>query len=138
MIKHIYITIEKNGTDDYATKKFANDLLDRVVKYVPEYIQKVLPPPNASYVRTSCEITTTTHAISPRNQNVAKETAIKYAIILTAVAVVVACVIIIIIDRSDKRLRSVEQITEKFNLPVLGVIPNIHVEKDKNTTEANK
>ena len=135
---HIYITIDWNGTEDASTKAFAEDLLDKVVKYVPEYIEMVLPPPNASYVRTSCEITTTTHAITARNQNVAKNTAIKYAVILTALAVIVTCVIILIVDRSDKRLRTVEQITDKFDLPVLGIIPNIHIEKDKNTTEDNK
>ena len=135
---HIYISIEKSGSDDAATKKFAVDLLDKIIKYVPSYIEEILPPPSNSFVKTSCEITTTTHAIQPRNQNVAKNTAIKYAIILTAIAVVVTCVVIIIIDRSDKRLRSVEQITDKFNLPVLGIIPNIHIDKDKNTTEDDK
>ena len=36
-----------------------------------------------------------------------------------------ACAVIIIIDKSDKRLRDYEVITRTFNVPVLGIVPTI-------------
>lgn len=133
----IYVKIYVSGAEKEPTKDFAEDLLTKIVEYVPMFIEDIMPVPGG-YLSTNCQAMSRTHAISPHNQDVAKNTAIKFAILLTAIAVVVACVIIVIVDRSDKRLRSVEQITEKFNLPVLGVIPNIHVDKEKNTTEVKE
>lgn len=133
----IYVKIYVSGGDMENTRKLANSLLDKIVEYVPMFIEDIMPIPGG-YLSTNCQVISRTYSIQPYNQNVAKDTAIKYALLLIAVAVVVACVVIVIVDRSDKRLRSVEQITEKFNLPVLGVIPNIHIEKEKTTTEANE
>jgi capsular polysaccharide biosynthesis protein len=51
--------------------------------------------------------------------------AIKYGILMAAVAFVFAAVIIILLDKSDKRLRDTEIITKKFNIPLLGIVPTI-------------
>ena len=40
---------------------------------------------------------------------------------------VVACVIIIIADRSDKRLRDCDVITREFQVPILGIVPTIEM-----------
>ena len=124
---YIYISV----TNDEA---FANNVRSRIVEYVPLFIENIMPVPGG-YLSTNCQRITRNDYIVNTNAGYARNTAIKYAILLAAISVIVACVIIVIIDRSDKRLRAVEQITEKFNLPVLGVIPNIHIEKEKNTED---
>jgi hypothetical protein len=50
---------------------------------------------------------------------------IKYGALVGLVAAVAVCLIIILIDRMDTRLRNVDVVTQKFDLPVLGVIPRI-------------
>lgn len=124
---YIYISVTNDET-------FANNVRSRIVEYVPMFIENIMPVPGG-YLSTNCQRITRNDYIVNTNAGYARNTAIRYAILLAAVSVVIACVIIVIIDRSDKRLRAVEQITEKFNLPVLGVIPNIHIEKDKNTED---
>lgn len=129
-----YVNISKSGKDAVSTEAFAREFRERIIEYVPMFIEEIMPIPGG-YLSTNCQRITRNDHVYTTNADYAKNTAIKYAILLAAVAVVITCVVIVIVDRSDKRLRSVEQITEKFNLPVLGVIPNIHIEKDKNTTE---
>ena len=124
---YVHISIVNN-------EDFANKVRAKIIDYVPDFIEEIMPVPGG-YFATKCQRMTRTDYIANTNAGYAKNTAIKYAILLAVVAVVIACVIIVIVDRSDKRLRSVEQITEKFNLPVLGVIPNIHIVKDKNTED---
>ena len=67
---------------------------------------------------------------------------IKFAAILGILAAIVACVVVVVIDRTDNRLRDYEDIPGKFGLPVLGVIPRIEaLAEDKETekrTEAIK
>ena len=124
---YVYISVINN-------ENFANTVRNRIINCVPAFIEEIMPVPGG-YFATNCQRITYTDYIVNTNAGYARNTAIKYAILLAAISVIVACVIIVIIDRSDKRLRAVEQITEKFNLPVLGVIPNIHIEKDKNTED---
>ena len=113
---------------------FANEVRNRIIKYVPEFIEEIMPVPGG-YLATSCQRITRNDYIVNTNAGYAKNTAIKYAILLAVISLVVACVIIVIVDRSDKRLRSVEQISDRFNIPVLGVIPNIHIVKDRTDKE---
>lgn len=124
---YVYISVINN-------ENFANTVRNRIINCVPAFIEEIMPVPGG-YFATNCQRITYTDYIENTNAGYARNTAIKYAILLAAISVIVACVIIVIIDRSDKRLRAVEQITEKFNLPVLGVIPNIHIEKEKNTED---
>ena len=49
----------------------------------------------------------------------------KYGLLFGAAALVIAAVVIIIVDKSDKRLRDTEVITKKFNVPILGIVPSI-------------
>ena len=51
--------------------------------------------------------------------------AIKYAFLMAAAAGVIAAVLIIILDKSDKRLRDTEVIARKFSVPLLGIVPTI-------------
>ena len=80
-------------------------------------------PVPSGYKGTNCIRISRTDGVYRTNSDVAKPTAIKKGLLFGAAFFVVACVIVIFVDRSDKRLRSIEQITDIFNVPVLGVIP---------------
>ena len=103
---------------------FANLLLERIKKVVPMYVEQYMPVP-AGYDGTNCQITSTASSIHLTNPGYMRNQAIKMGILFGLVAAVIACVIIIVIDRSDKRLRDHEVITKVFNVPVLGVVPTI-------------
>ena len=82
-------------------------------------------PVPAGYDGTNCQITSTASSIHLTNPGYMRNQAIKMGILFGLVAAVIACIIIIVIDRSDKRLRDHEVITKAFNVPVLGVVPTI-------------
>ena len=124
-----YVNISIVNDVDFA-KLFRN----KIVEYVPEFIETIMPIPGG-YLATNCQRITRNDYIVNTNAGYAKNTAIKYAILLAVISLVVTCIVLVIIDRSDKRLRSVEQITEKFNIPVLGVIPSIVTGKEKTDKE---
>lgn len=103
---------------------FAETLLESVKNVVPEYIEANMAVPS-DYTGTNCKRITRDDSIQLTNPGYTKSQAIKYAVLAAAVAFIVACVIIIVVDRSDTRLRDTDVIASKFNVPVLGVIPSI-------------
>lgn len=105
-------------------KEFSEDLLERIKKIVPIYIEANMAVPDG-YQGTNCQPTTTINQIVLTNPGYTRSQTIKYALLLAAVTGVVACVVVILLDRSDKRLRDYDVITKKFNIPVLGVVPAI-------------
>lgn len=113
--------------------KYAEDLRLLLMKAVPEYIVEKMPIPSG-YDGTNCFRISRTDEVHLTNSGVVRTTAIKYGLLLAAASFVVACIVIIIVDRSDKRLRSIEQITDLFNVPVLGVIPTF---KDTERVQKN-
>ena len=113
--------------------KYAEDLRLLLMNAVPEYIVEKMPIPSG-YDGTNCFRISRTDEVHLTNSGVVRKTAIKYGLLLAAASFVVACIVIIIIDRSDKRLRSIEQITDLFNVPVLGVIPTF---KDTERVQKN-
>lgn len=116
---------------------FAKELLERVKKVVPEYIEANMAIPDG-YEGTNCQRTTRSDDIRLTNAGYTKNQVIKYAMLLAAAAFVVTCVIVIITDRSDKRLRDQDILTRKFNVPVLGVVPSIEeLNEDPNSKKKN-
>ena len=103
---------------------FAKDLLTRVLRCVPEYVEQNMIVPT-DYEGTSCTRITRTDDIRRTNPHFRRNQSIKYAILAAMLAGVVAAVLIVIIDAQDKRLRDYEFITKQLKVPVLGVIPNI-------------
>ena len=97
-------------------------LREKLKDAVPAYIIERMPVPSG-YNNTSCIRISRMDEVRRTNEGLVSSTAMKYALILGAAALLISCIVIIIIDRSDKRLRSIEQITDVFNVPVLGVIP---------------
>ena len=105
-----------------------------IIEIVPQFVESNMAIP-AGYDGTNCQRITRSDAIERTNSGAMLSTSIKYAVLLAVAALVVACIVVIIVERSDKRLRALEQITEAFDVPVLGVIPNISPETEKEPEE---
>ena len=120
-------------------ESMAKEVYNKILRVLPDFVETNMAVP-AGYDGTSCQQITRNDGIRLTNDGLISSTAIKYALILAVAAFVVACIAIIVIDRSDKRLKSVEQITQTFNIPLLGVIPSIKTEplkNDESTEEKN-
>lgn len=120
----IYVTISIEHSDFKEGVAIGDDILNRVKKVVPMYVEKNMTVPDG-YVGTNCQRITRTDDVHLTNPLYTTKEAIKYALLAAAAALVVACVVIIIVDKSDKRLRDTEIITRKFNVPLLGIVPTI-------------
>lgn len=116
-----FIYVEINVLNNEA---FAKDVLTRVKRAVPEYIEKNMIVPT-DYEGTSCTRITRTDDIRHLNPNFTRTQSIKYALLLAAAAGVIAAIVVIVIDVQDKRLRDYELVARKLKIPVLGVVPTI-------------
>ncbi len=129
----IYVQISVlNDTD------FANEVLKRVKAVVPQYVRENMTVP-AGYVGTKCQRITRTDDIALTNPGYTRDEAIKWTILSAIIVGLIASVIVIIVDRSDKRLKECDVLTKKFDLPILGIIPTIEaITGEVNTKEAKK
>ncbi len=119
-------------------EEFAKDLLERVKRSVPAYIEQNMIVPT-DYEGTSCTRITRTDDIQRTNPNFRRNQSIKYALLAAAAAGVIAAVLVIILDAQDKRLRDHEFITRKLKVPVLGIIPTIdEMNQAADTKKQNK
>jgi hypothetical protein len=118
-------------------KEFAENVLDSVREVVPWYVEKNMTVPT-DYTGTNCQKITVTESIHLTNAGYTTNQAFKYAILFAFAAVAITSVIIIIVDRSDKRLRDYETVMRNLDVPVLGVIPTIEpmVQKAKAAAKA--
>ena len=118
---------------------FASELMDRIKTVLPSYVtqnmnEQVFGPTSCSLINwTLCRL------LNP-NQWVTE--GIKYGALIGLAALVVACVAVVIAERADTRLHDYEKVAQKFNVPVLGVIPRIsdieHTHIQRNKTEGKK
>ena len=106
------------------SKSFAEHLLARITEELPEYVIEKMPIPTG-YSGTSCIESSRVSNIIQTNEGYTTSQALIYAVILAIAAVAVTCIVIILIDKSDKRLRDYETTMRQLNVPVLGVIPTI-------------
>ena len=152
-INYRYYDEEETDVDDLARsfiyvnvsvlndEELANDLFDQLLVMLPRYVEKNMAIPSG-YIGTNCQRITRLNEVEQTNSGYMLKTAIKYALLFGAVALVIASVVVIIIDRSNTRLRNYEATMEKFNVPVLGVIPTItegeNSEESKSDTEVQK
>lgn len=122
-------------------EELANDLFDQLLVMLPRYVEKNMAIPSG-YIGTNCQRITRLNEVEQTNSGHMLKTSIKYALLFGAVSLVIASVVVIVIDRSNTRLRNYEATMEKFNVPVLGVIPTIveneKAEESKTETEAQK
>jgi capsular polysaccharide biosynthesis protein len=112
----------------------AKEIYQKVIRVLPDFVETNMAVP-AGYDGTNCQQITRNDGIRLTNDGLVSSTAIKYALILAFASLVVACVAIVVVDHSDKRVKNVEQITQIFNIPLLGVIPSIKTEPLSADTE---
>ena len=117
----IFVEISVFGKD---SEEIAEDLLTRIQSVVPKYVCEVLPIPDG-YASTSCVQITTITDIGLMNEGYVLKESVKFALLFAAAAFVIACVVVILIDRSDRRVRDYDQLARQLNIPLLGVIPSI-------------
>ena len=126
-----FITVDLNVLND---EEFANDLLVRVKRSVPAYIEEKMFVPDG-YTGTTCTRITRNDDIHRTNPNYRAKQSIKYAILAAMATGVIAAAFIIVLDSQDKRLRDYETITKTLQVPVLGIIPTIeelkHLSEEK-------
>lgn len=121
----IYVSISVQHSNYDEGMRIANNLSTCVKKVVPQYVSDNMTVPDG-YSGTNCRrITTSTDGVRLTNPGYTTKKAITYGILGAVAAFIVAAVIIIILDKSDKRLRDTEVIARKFNVPLLGVVPTI-------------
>lgn len=116
-----FIVVSISVLNDEDSAKF---LFDRVKTRVPTYVAQNMIKPDG-YDTTNCQRITRLDDVKLLNPDNVLSTVIKYAILLGAASFLIACVVIVVIDYSDKRLRNFERTMEQFNMPILGVIPTI-------------
>ena len=120
----IYVKISVTHSDAQAGVSVATNLLNRVKKVVPQYVEENMTVPDG-YSGTNCQRITRTDDIELTNPHYTTKQAIKYGILMAGVAGVIAAVFIVILDQSDKRLRDPDLLSKKLNVPLLGIVPTI-------------
>ena len=125
----IYVTISVLNEKDQA-----EELYDKVLEIMPIFVEENMAIPSG-YSGTKCRRITRDDGVKQTNVGYTVSTAVKYGLIAGVAFLAVACVAVILLDRSDKRLRNYEQTMSAFNVPVLGVIPTI--EKDEEIDDTN-
>ena len=118
-------------------QEFANELLAKIKNLIPEYVEANMAIPSG-YEGTNCQRITRTDNIALTNAGYTTRQAIKYGLLAAIASFIIACVVIVFVDKSDKRLRDLSVITNKFNYPVLGVIPSMNVLDQSTKTETGK
>ena len=133
---NISISIDSgaNGGKGYKT---ADEISKQVQASVKSFVEEYMPVPNG-YASTNCELLTEITDIKVINGSYKSTVTTKYALILGAISFIVAAAVVIVMYMSDKRLRDIDVITKSFNLPVLGVLPSIDVEKEEQKDKGGK
>ena len=118
---------------------FAAHLFDQVKAILPDFISTILSTTDKNVVSCTQLSYQLCRLLNP-NQWVTE--GIKYGALIGLAALVIACVAVVIAERADTRLHDYEKVAQKFNVPVLGVIPRIfdiearHAQRNK--TEGKK
>lgn len=105
-------------------EELAKEIYQQVITVVPDYVEANMPVPS-DYQGTNCQRISRTDEVHLKNPNQTVNQAIKYAALVAIAALVVACVVVIIVDQSDKTVRDEETIVRLFDVPVLGLIPTV-------------
>ncbi len=117
----VYVKISVVGDEN---QTFAKDLLIQVKDKVPKAIERELHIPDG-YTGTECRPMTVNEGIRLLNSGNTVNTAIRYAVIVGFISLLVCAVTIILLEKADKRFKHLEFISEKLDLPILAVVPYI-------------
>lgn len=131
---YIYVSLAVKEEGIF-NKAFTGELLRQLQVKIPKVIKsRMVNPDESKYNGTNCELVTPLYPmVEWMNQTYALKETIKYAVVIGAGTLFLACIAVIVIDRLDKRIKDVSVIQKKFGLPVLGIIPSnrMEVEDDK-------
>ena len=130
----IYVKISVQSADVEEGTAIGTMLLERVKTVVPQYVEQNMTVPDG-YSGTNCQRITRTDNIGLTNPHYTTKQAIKYGILMAAAAFIITSVIIVFLDKSDKRLRDTDIIVRKFNVPLLGIVPTIEELKVQTTAK---
>ena len=130
----VYVRIKVLGDGN---KQFAKDLLSRIETEVPKEIEKEIHVPTG-YTGTVCRLMTVDDEIKLLNPGYTKSTAIRYAALLGVASLLIAAVVVILVEKSDKRLKNLEFISKKLDLPILAIVPSIEMEEQEKTEVESK
>ena len=130
----IYVSISIQNSNFEKGYAVGRMVLERVKKVVPQYVAENMTVPDG-YSGTNCQRITRIDNIRLTNPLYTTKQAVKYAVLMALVAFVITCIVIIILDKSDKRLRDTEIITKKLNVPLLGIVPTIEELKAEQTAK---
>lgn len=117
-------------------KDFAQKLLNQVKVAVPAYIEEhmIKPAPEAFVVSgssgaiiqriytTHCDETSMSR-IRLINGGQMQSAVLKYAVLAAFIAAIVACVVVVVLDYTDTRVRDPEEFATRSDLPLLGTLP---------------
>ncbi len=104
-------------------QEFAEELLEKVKVLVSPYIAAELT--NKMQQNMTCKRISRLDDVRLTNPGYTTKKAITFALLAGVAAVFLAAIVVVLLDKSDKRLRDTEIITKKFNVPLLGVVPTI-------------
>lgn len=133
----IYVTlsVQEEGQFD---KEFTRQLLGQLQVKIPKVVEdSMLNPDESNFEQTNCTLVTPLYPmVQVMNEGYTVNQTFKFAILLGIAAFLLICSILIIIDRVDKRIKDVEKIETRFNVPLLGTIPSFTVSQDENGGDA--
>ncbi len=128
----IYVTIS------VCNKKTAQQILERIKYYVPDYVETNMFVPSG-YTGTSCTRITRTDDIKLLNPNYALKKGLKFGVLFAALGGVIAAAVVFFLDRSKKTTSDPEKVLKSMNIPVLEAIPVVEeqqtVKEETNTVE---
>lgn len=132
----IYVSVKVLETEVF-DKEFTRTLIERIQTVVPELVETKMYKPDG-YEKTGCSLVSLYPVVELLNANYAVTETIKFALLLGVAAFAVVCVVILLLEKMDKRLRDTDVIEKKWNIPLLGTIPHIDIEELQNDKRGNE
>lgn len=128
----IYVTLSVREDGEF-NKEFTRQLLGQLQVKIPEIVQDAMATDKNQYEQTSCTLMNPLYPmVEYMNAGYTTNQTLKMSVLLGFIALVLTCAVLIVMDRMDKRIKDVESLEMKFNVPVLGIIPNITFSQDEN------
>ncbi len=135
----IYVTLSVREEGIY-DKTFTAELLRQIRVKIPKIVEEtMLNPDEDMYVRTGCTLVTPLNPmVEWMNESYTLTETLKFAALFGIAVLLLSCVAVVVFDRLDKRIKEYELIEKKYNIPVLGVIPEILTLKEEAETKGGK
>ncbi len=121
---YVELSVKEEGIYD---KEFTRELLRQMITKIPQIVSEtMLNPDENTYAKTGCTLVTPLYPmVEWMNESYTLTETIKFAALVGLATLLVACIVVVVVDRLDKRVKEIELIEKRFNVPTLGVIPTI-------------